>query len=234
MKSLLISLAVLTGIASHAYSDQTVTVIGDKADRPLMPDGFDGSASGATMRTGFSWNQWRNGVLVFQLPDISATDILNVTLSVYLDSLSGTPTFGTDLYAIGVRPEKDVLATEGYAGSLDTSSGVVLLQSDFITPTDSVGRITTSADGSIDLTGYIISQLESGKAGQYLFLRLSPDIAVAPENIVGYNIATADNTDLSKLPELVFTYAIPEPSHVALGATAVALLAALAVRRRKK
>ncbi|MFA6962838.1 MAG: hypothetical protein WC205_18930 [Opitutaceae bacterium] len=244
MKYLTISLLslVCSSFTSTIASAATVTVSGLTTDAGVTANlQLDGGSSSTTFRAGLTTSSGfgRSGVWVFQLPNISASDVQSVSFSVGLVSLtnSGSINFNSDLYAITATASNSVLGSYYYNGSAaDTTSGVSLIQDNFTTTSTSTGAVSTSLAGDSALTSFVVSQLNAGNGGKFIFLRISADTDTLTSVAAGYNFATADNiTDGVTLPTLtITTTSIPEPSTYAIILGLVAVGAAVMQRSRSR
>lgn len=234
--TMLLKLALAGLFAATQAAAALIEITGNTADRETYTGpGWPGGLNGATVRVGAGGSAphlERAAVFVFQLPiDILAADITSVSFSNTLVSHAGTGwTFSFDLYALDARASSTVLASDHYAGGNDTRSGVHLIQQDFATNASLANSVlSTDSAGSISLTSFIQAQLNAGKGGQYIFLRINPDTSPTSG---GLNFATADNTTLNMVLPTLTISTIPEPS-AAAGLAGAAVLLQVAVRRRR-
>lgn len=232
MKYIIPSLVVLVAASlMTSLSADVIKITGDTADRALMVwennPNFDGGVNSSTFRAGVAGTDAKDGkgraiIFVFQLPaNLASTNISSISFSATLASITsaGYFAFSGDLYALGVRSVNEVLKTDYYVGANDVSTGASLIQDDFVTSATSLGVVSTDASGNENLTSFVKAQLDAGKAGQYIFLRINPDYTTLPATIpAGYNFASADHSDGENLwPTLtITTSSIPEPSIVAM------------------
>lgn len=175
--------ALLLSVVSHA---QTSTIYGLVADRQVSSAGA--LTDGGTMMSGYSGTTAFNPVVVFQLPTLPAGKEFDAaSLRLYFGAATGTPTFNGDLYGVGVSSSSTVQAGAYYAGASD--AGAVLVQDNFVTPAAGAGTKISSAIG---LTDYLNAAYANGAgAGQYVFLRVSPDVA-GLNNFTRYNLYSAE------------------------------------------
>lgn len=217
------ALACASLVSSPASAD-TITLSGLTSDAGVTANlQLDGGSAATTFRSGLTTSSGfgRAGVWVFQLPTtLSASDIVSVSFSVGLVSISSTPSFNADLYAITSSSSSSVLGSYYYNGSTaDTTSGVSLVQDNFATSSTATGTVSTSTVGTTALTSFVSAQLTAGNGGKYIFLRVSSDLDTLLSQATGYNFATADNTTSGvTLPTLtiITTSSIPEPSTYAM------------------
>lgn len=232
------SLAVAGVLASATAVAADITIAGNTADRDVYTGaGWPSNVNSQTMRVGtggLAPNPLeRAAVFVFQLPDIDAALITGASFSFDLVGRVGSGwSFDFDLYALSARASADVLASDFYAGAADQRSGVFLIQDDIAGSTTPIGRVVTGNSADSSLTSFIQDQLNNGKAGQYIFLRLNADVAGLTSG--GINVASADNADAALRPVLVLQ-TIPESGTTTLmiGAASIAFAATRYLRRRK-
>lgn len=217
------ALACASLVSSPASAD-TITLSGLTSDAGLTANlQLDGGSAATTFRAGLTTSSGfgRAGIWVFQLPtDLSASDIVSVSFSVGLVSISSSPSFNADLYAITASLNNNVQGSYYYNGSAaDTTSGVSLIQDNFATSSTAAGMLSTSTDGSTALKSFVSAQIAAGNGGKYIFLRVSPDIDTLLSQATGYNFATANNiTEGITLPTLtiITSSSVPEPSTYAM------------------
>lgn len=234
----ILSLLACVSFLSLQATAAPVVITGDKADRETYTGpGWAATDTATTLRVGAGGSAphlERAAVYVFQLPaGLAAADITDVSFSTTIITLAGTPTFNFDLYALNARSAKDVLTTDHYAGANDTRSGVTLIQKDFATKDVAAGLISISDAGKINLTSFVQSQLNAGKAGQYIFLRINANVSATSG---GLNLASADNTSVMVPPTLTIstTNNIPEPGALVMVIGAGALFFAIRFRARRR
>ena len=146
-------------------------------------------------------------VFPFLLPAIPAGMLLkDASFSVNIEATSATwGTINIDLYGLDARPEATVLGDDFFSGTYGADTKATGIQALFIPDQSPVGRIETTTEGKSKLTEFIQSQYDAGKAGQYIFLRVNPNV----ENVTTYlrvQITSADNTDPALQPKLVLTF----------------------------
>lgn len=140
------------------------------------------------------------------------------------------PTYNADLYGLPrVASLADVLATDHYSGPSDPAA--TLLQDAYIDPSSpgTSNIIHSTAAGDSGLTAWLNTVYAGGaNAGQYAFLRLSPDIDDGTYPWSGYTVLTGLAGGENEKPVVSYDV-VPEP-------TALLLLAAggvFALRRRQ-
>lgn len=176
-------LAVYTGLTNSSAAtiyglpvDRQVDSNGTLQDLGLMGPGSHNASFNSV------------AVMVFQLPTLPVGQKFSaVGFTSYLLGQNGAPTFNVDLYGLGVDSVSTVLASDYYAGPLDSSN--TLLLDNYITP--STPGVTFPSTSVSLLTDYLnICYANGTNAGQYVFLRLSPDTAALSWNY--YHIASAE------------------------------------------
>ncbi len=236
-------LALALGSQAHA-----ATIMGSTADNSIngTPALRTVTSIDEVVKAGNAASAARNVVFVFQLPTLTvgqsfSSSSLSFTLLQNGDtqvanggfSASVNPTFNLDLYGLGQRPTATVATGDMYFGATTDGTDATLLQADFITSSTTVGTVSFSGAG---LDTYLNAQYAGGvNAGNFVFLRLNPDVAAASEatNNQNYRVSMADNTGTTAyakiVPKIDFT-AVPEPSALAL--LGVGMAFAAGVRRR--
>lgn len=168
----------------------------------------------------FSTEGMNTAIWVFSLPSIVPGEELDTAaFSTQFWNKKNSPDFNVDLYALRVSASSEVLTSDF------DMSGATLLQSDWITPTTSTGRLGTDNASSTALTSYL---KDNYSAGSYLFIGAAGDV-LQPGAGMRYNLSSANRS--ADLPELSITTstAVPEPaSMLMLLLTGSALL----IRRR--
>lgn len=144
------------------------------------------------------------GVIPFQLPDIDG-DITAASLSVYLYTVSGGPANSADLYGLPYRSSSAVQSGDFYQGTYDGDTGATAIQDNLATPSTDTGWVITNSGSAEDnLIAYIEAQITAGaEAGDWLFLRLSPDASNSATKYLGFR--SANYTDPNQRPVLSIT-----------------------------
>ncbi len=141
-------------------------------------------------------------VLVFQLPNFGAVSnpFSSASLRVLVASKTSTPP-NVDLYGLGRRASATVLATDYYGQTTTVDpSDATLLQNDFLTSSSANGPIYTNSSGT-SLRNYLNTQYANGAgAGQYVFIRLSPDSA--PSVAASFSITSANAS--ANAPRIIY------------------------------
>ena len=222
---------------------ETFTITGDPADaeatRTSVGDG-SGSVSAAsvakatTILSGAFNTSLISPVFVFQLPTLAVGETIvgaNLNLNVlkiggaFPDNNIG---FNGDLYGLGFRTTPDVLGSDYFTGTADTSNAT-LIQSNFLTTTNTTttaATMSTSDAADTALATYVQAQYAAGAiGGNYVFLRVSPDFQFAPTvtGERGYRITPANSPDVADRPELTLV-AVPEPGSMVLWFSGVVLV----------
>lgn len=172
LSSTVLRATAVFAVAAAALSARAVTLYGTTDDRQVSSAGAITDVN--PMQSGYSGSTVLNPLVVFQLPALPAgKEFSAASLKLYLQGRDGTPTFNADLYALGVSASPAVLASDCYAGALDTAS--VLVQDNFLTTANVSGPFTTTA---ATLTDFLNAAYAGGSgAGQYVFFRVNPDVA---------------------------------------------------------
>jgi hypothetical protein len=172
-------------------------------------------------------------VYVFQLPalpggaDGASPLVLDASLQFTIVADQPDGAYNIDLYGLAARPLPAVLATDGFAGPLDITATTI--QDNMLSgvhPDTGVENVLTSPSANVSLAEFLNAQygpLGAG-AGQYVFLRLNPDVD-PPNEDSGMDVAFGRNPTGG--PVLTITLA-PEPG------MACAAVASLALTRRRR
>jgi hypothetical protein len=195
------------------------------------------STTATSLRSGFQANfVGLSPVFFFQLPTLAGGQSINnasVSFSLLPDSAvtAVTPAHNADLVALGftnVDPPAKT-QTEGqsyyYIGQGDTAPGHVLIQDNFLAPTDFIPnggtatRKSTDAIGSAALSTYISGLYADPSfvpGTSYLILRVNPDLT-GDTGTKRYTLGSARNANASFRPTLDLDITpVPEPSTMAL------------------
>ena len=125
--------------------------------------------------------------------------------------------YNIDLYGLGTRSASTVQLEDYYVGALD-STDATLIQDNF-TPNGASGTAgtlqATNTAASAALLAYVQAQYTDGGAGQYVFLRLSPDFTGTSSNSTGFNYYMAEQTG-TNLDPLLKLNVTPEPASLSL------------------
>lgn len=199
------------------------------------------------VRAGNLSTEGRAIIFPFQLPtlapgEVFATAKLSLTLmekgNVRIAGSPGSggvaPSYGIDLYGLGSsRSNAEVLVGDFYQGATP-QVGATMLQSAFITNATPLGLVEFSGSALVD---YLNAQYDNGaNAGQWIFLRLNPNVGTGIANDQRYRFSMADysnppNAWTAVIPQIEYT-AIPEQSAFAL--LAISLAVVLTFRRRRE
>src|SRR5690606_3214148 len=134
----------------------------------------------------------RAAVFVFALPTLAADETLtSANLSFSYLQTDASPDFGLDLYGIGffnsTNPVFDL-----YEGDYASYSGDnVGIQNNVISPTSSLGVISTDDTGDSNLAAYLQSFYIANPdytGGSYVFLRINPDGPANKRGTNGYRV----------------------------------------------
>jgi PEP-CTERM motif len=222
---------------------QAATINGSPSDfeaRSTTAGLFDpaNSTNAVSLRAGY-----QNGfiglspVYFFQMPGLSAGQSVSsatFSLSVLPEATTGTtPNHNADLVALGftnVDPPRNT-ATEGQSyfyvgqGAADTVSGHMLIQDNFLVPSDFVPSggtaIRKNTDGvASGALGAYINGLYTDPTfvpgTSYLILRVNPDLS-GDTGTKRYTLGSAQNATAAFRPTLDLSLTpVPEPSTIAL------------------
>ena len=265
-----LGLTVLIAMPFAAHA--STTILGDPADNEVQTDSSNSTytqgasfvkggstPTDSTLGAGFYSGAYDNGsggfghysgsyepIFVFQLPTLAAGSVFttasfNATLTQISSGNDTAPTFNGDLYGLGARAAADVQASDYFVGATDT--GATLIQDNFVTPTTTLGTLSTS---SAALLSYLNAQYGGGaNAGKYVFVRINPDIQgqynadpnANSATVPGYAFASGNAT--SGQPSITFdsgsgVSAAPEPAQMEmLALCAFGLLGSIVMRRRE-
>jgi len=219
--------------AAHSAVAAPIIVIGDVADMTINKSGGRTNAPTGPVGAAFSTIVFaqggRDAVFVFQLPSPPPGMPVIAGASFQFTIVSDLPdgAYNIDLYGLGARTDNTVLSTDYFAGALDATDATLIQDNVILAvhPDAGVENVLTSAAADSTLVAYLNTQYAARGPGNYVFLRLNPDIS-PPNEDTGVNVAFADN-DTGK-PQLTIDF-IPEPGTAAMGST----LVAVAVARRR-
>ncbi len=253
--------------ACPAARAQTVTVTGSGADNAVRYDFSTAAASLGTVNSqsngvgdvkGISQPASAEFVYVFALPALGSGTLSSANLALYITGKPTTPTFTVDLSGVRFSGSSTVLASDNYQGAaFGSGTGTIgtPLQGSILTPTTSLGTVTTSVSGTSSLAAFLSQAYNANgtvKTGDtYVFLNLHRSTKVtqdaAPVDV--YNLSTADNTlaasagkgtngGTSEKPMLTLTASpasAPEPGGlISLLVGAAAISTRIAARRRQR
>ncbi len=141
------------------------------------------------MLSGYSGSNGLNPVFVFPLPTLPAGhEFSSASLRVYQQGKDGTPSFNADLYGLGVSPSPSVYPDDFYFGPSDSSA--LLIKDNLLTPSNNSGPAYAS---TTELSYYLNAAYNNGSgAGQYVFFRVSPDVAGLNYNYTRYRFYSRD------------------------------------------
>lgn len=145
-------------------------------------------------------------VYPFEIPALDGA-VTAASLELFLTQLADSPNFAVDLYGLPYRESPAVLQSDFYSGAFggDATPEVVAIADNLLTPSSPTSSSVNLTD-SVALKDYINAQLQNGAvAGDYLFLRLSPDFTPPPTGAIGYYVAAAEYANSSQRPQLTLT-----------------------------
>ncbi len=188
-----ISVQLFDGDAGKALINGVeVFVRGDDGQRALVPQGEDGRISRSDNGGGLSTSSVTsssilagtyqsidaNAVLVFQLPTLAPGELFTSgSFGVKVaENFGGLNSWNLDLYGLGARASADILGSDYYNGSDDTTDAVKLSDNFIARYTTGLPAVETSPSLGSTIADYLNTQYAGGdNAGKYVFLRLSPD-----------------------------------------------------------
>lgn len=153
-------------------------------------------------------------VLPFELPNFgNATDPFQTAdLGIMVHNIGGDTVTDIDLYGVRTSADPAIAASDFYAGSApDPTSGVVLIQESFLTPSSSSGFVgapnnNTDASGDADLLAFLNDSYASGAgAGDYVFLRLSYGADDFAAGFDAYQVTMREAGQQGEWPVINFT-----------------------------
>jgi len=155
-------------------------------------------------------------IIPFELPLISGS-LQSVDFVVRIAGVAGVPSFNADVYGLLYRNSGDLRQTDFYGGPYADpgSHPGIPIADDFLTPANAEGESVHLSQNTA-LKSYVQGQIDAGAgAGDFLFLRLSPDPTTFPADFVGYNIHAAEAAAEADRPRLVLRFSKAEsPSPV--------------------
>ncbi len=241
-------LACLCTLAASLHAD---VIFGSTSDVELNEGNIlQTTTTGPTARAGASNSApsgGRNALFVFQLPDLGliSNPFTSADFGLNLATLTGTPNYNVDLYALGTQSSSTmtlgsgVLSTNRYYESNAVDSNATLIQLDFTTPaTNTLGFKNTDATGDLNLLSFLNAAYAGGSgANMFAIFRINPDADLASAT-VGYNYSSADagtapaTAGAGTTFDPVITYAaVPEPASALV--LAGGLLGLSFLRRRR-
>lgn len=204
------SMTMFLSVGAGTLHAQTMTDI--TADAQVGPASIDSTID--PIQCGFVSGTGVNAVLVFQLPELpSGQGIATAAFSVYYSGTQGAVTYNCDLYGLPYRASSTALTSDYYAGALDTNS--TLLQASLVTPTTAAGTIYSSSAGNISLANYLDAQYAAGGVGNYIFIRINPNAALA-NNYTRYKFHSAEYSNTVLRAKITYTTALLS-NNVAIG-----------------
>jgi hypothetical protein len=181
-------------------------------------------------------------IFAFELPALPAGEaVSSATLSIMTKTqTSNLPASGVNADLYGLPYDAAALdqdPTRYYAGGNDTTSGVELLQDNFLVPADAAAADARHV--SVDISAWLQAQYDAGAvAGDFAILRFSydqvPDLHAHNRYLIWQRRASSTTeNDSSVWPYLnITTEAVPEPASLGLFAFGgCTLLARRRVRR---
>lgn len=150
-------------------------------------------------------------VIPFVLPSIPSGGFTSAGLEINVQSVGGAQTnvLNADLYGLPYRAAatvagSSVLLASMYHADPTADASATLLVDDFLTPTTATGATTTDSAGDTAIVDYLNVQVTAGAvAGDYVYLRLSPDLAAPIGAATTWVVAAAINaTDPADRPSL--------------------------------
>ncbi|MEM6314213.1 MAG: PEP-CTERM sorting domain-containing protein [Planctomycetota bacterium] len=200
-----------------AFAGGGVTGTGDFIDGPFA-DPTAGNQP--ALNAGRFQGRVQRPVMTFELPTLGVNEVIIGADFRFSTSSQRNPApqFGADLEAIGVR-------SNGAIQIADYQATGTLIEDDLLEPgINSFSNFTLDTTGEAALLSYVTTNYA---AGEFLFLRFTPDLQDPPEN-TRYTIFGDESGAFPRL--ILETEIIPEP---ATFGTAMLGLLGLAARRRR-
>lgn len=232
-------LRVILAVLSVSTVSQASVITANSAIRESAPaqyaDGYLRSGSTPTAQASLnglrcyytSATAMSTPVFIFQLPVLDGA-ISKASFTAFANTATASALYngGADLYAVryqantAAKTEAELLAGDQetsatYAVSGNNGTGIMQGFLPLSTSATLDGTYATSAAAEIALGNWIQAQYTAGaKAGDYIFLRLTPN--VVPTTIFGrgWTLTAADST-VNK-PTLTITTVVPEPATVGM------------------
>jgi hypothetical protein len=221
--------AILAFAAGAAPAIQaSVVTVPENGGAVFRKDGSKNTPTNGVGRLGaqtssFTTQQGRRSVVyVFQLPapPVGQSPLV-VDASLHFTIVTDEPdgAYNIDLSALPARPQITLLGTDG-----SPLTPAALIQDNIIVqphPDRGVETINTSPAANATLASYLNDQYAGGLGiGQYVFLRLNPDVDPLPNEDTGMDVAFGNAP--TGIPLLNVTFA-PEPG-IAVGTLSLMLL----------
>jgi|GEM_PF-2468716 len=183
-------IGLVIGISGYSFAARVIDIPGSPNDRSISESGA--LPNGLNMRAGnypAGNTNGQNSTLMFELPVLrEGKTVSAATLTFYVSSVTGAPSFNADLYGIAFDKKVPAKYYEGpFAADQDGSVG---LQDDIMTPSAVVGPCSASSEGNKNITEWIRGFYTANpdyKGGTFAIFRMSPD-ADSGAN-AGYGIA---------------------------------------------
>ncbi|MCK5782308.1 MAG: polysaccharide deacetylase family protein [Flavobacteriales bacterium] len=176
---------------SQTMEEFKITVADDGSTMYILADNKDASAyyvehnyTDAFNRTamisggGYINGKQLSAVMPFLLPEIpEGKVIVDAKFVINLENKSETSliTGNVDLYAIEARYRSLVEVQDGYAGTYGEDETAYALQSNFANANTAIGTIEANDEGVDNIVDFMNYEYENGKAGNYVFIRISTD-----------------------------------------------------------
>ncbi|WP_269538023.1 right-handed parallel beta-helix repeat-containing protein [Cerasicoccus fimbriatus] len=196
-----------SGFDIGAYEYLTpIEILGSEADNHINDDGTETWSGNVSSRIGGSSGTTEGAVVyVFQLPELlDGQMIANANIRFSLITIANGPFIGNaDLYGLPWRESPVVsAATDFYNGAFGNDYYSTPIQQAIMVNSESIGSISSNADGNFHLAQYLNAQYADGaEGGDYVFLRVNSDqIDHLPYRY--WSVATADHTDPDFRPVL--------------------------------
>lgn len=135
------------------------------------------------------------GVFPFELPNLGSAEVITgADFSIYLESISGSPSGDVDLYGLDYRSSSAVNSSgDFYEGSYGSDSSATALDNAFATSSSPSSTVlTVDSVGSSALVDFLNAQYAAGaQGGDYIFLRLNP----SDTDVANYHYWLFSSTD---------------------------------------
>ena len=176
---------------SQTMEEFKITVADDGSTMYILADDKDASAyyvehnyTDAFNRTamiaggGYIDGKQLSAVMPFLLPEIpEGKVIIDAKFVINLENKSEPALIkgNVDLYAIEARYRSLVEIQDGYAGTYGEDETAYALQSNFANANTAIGEVEASDEGAENIVDFMNYEYENGKAGNYVFIRISTD-----------------------------------------------------------
>jgi hypothetical protein len=222
-----IALTVCFAAAGHASI--TLNIAGDPGDSSVQHGAAVNPADAAlpALRVGSGGDNERGhaAVFFFELPTLPSRDsLLAADLAIHYLGFTPfsfpqhVPRNDADLYGLGVRSVAAVSTADYYDGDPSGTSDSLIAAS-LLTPASAIGTLPIDAGSESNLLDFIRDSYngDGTPIDPYVVFRvnMAVDVVTDSGDLFGYELATANNSDPTLVPQLSLTFeAVPEPSSI--------------------